>query len=75
MILGGVLLMMGFIAYLAGLVADLISFNRQLQEMTLERVRRMKLEQCTEAAAEEGGNSSATKNRLESSRTTESSLP
>ncbi len=30
LILGGVLLMMGFIAYLAGLLADLISFNRQL---------------------------------------------
>lgn len=39
---------MGFIAYLAGLVADLISFNRQLLEMTLERVRRMEL-------AERGG--------------------
>lgn len=44
LLLGGVLLMMGFIAYLAGLVADLISFNRQLLEMTLERVRRMELE-------------------------------
>lgn len=44
LILGGVLLMMGFIAYLAGLVADLISFNRQLLEMTLEKVRRAELE-------------------------------
>ncbi len=35
LVLGGVLLLMGFIAYLAGLVADLISFNRQLLEMTL----------------------------------------
>ena len=43
LILGGVLLMMGFICFIAGLVADLISFNRQLQEMTLERVRRMEL--------------------------------
>lgn len=43
LVLGGVLLMMGFISILAGLVADLISFNRQLQEMTLERVRRMEL--------------------------------
>lgn len=41
--LGGVLLIMGFLAYLIGLVADLISFNRQLLEMTLERVRRMEL--------------------------------
>ena len=43
LILGGVLLMMGFIAYLAGLLADLISFNRQLIEMTLEKARREEL--------------------------------
>ena len=43
LVLGGVLLMMGFISFLAGLVADLISFNRQLQEMALERIRRMEL--------------------------------
>ena len=41
LILGGVFVMMGFIAYLAGLLADLISFNRQLSELTLERVRLM----------------------------------
>jgi len=46
LILGGVFVMMGFIAYLAGLVADLISFNRQLLEMTLEKVRRAELEQA-----------------------------
>jgi glycosyltransferase involved in cell wall biosynthesis len=46
LVLGGVLVMMGFIAYLAGLVADLISFNRQLLEMTLEKVRRMELERA-----------------------------
>ena len=45
LVLGGVLLIMGFVAYLAGLVADLISFNRQLLEMTLERVRRLELSQ------------------------------
>lgn len=43
LILGGAFLMMGFLAYLVGLVADLISFNRQLLEMTLERVKRMEL--------------------------------
>jgi len=43
LILGGVLLMMGFFSYLVGLVADLISFNRQLIEMTLEKVRRLEL--------------------------------
>ena len=43
LLLGAIFLIMGFIAYLAGLVADLIGFNRQLLEMTLERVRRMEL--------------------------------
>ena len=52
--LGGVLVLMGFIAFLAGLVADLISFNRQLLEMTLERVRRMELEGAeTDSAGEQ----------------------
>jgi glycosyltransferase involved in cell wall biosynthesis len=48
LMLGGVLVMMGFLAYLVGLVADLISFNRQLLEMTLERVRRIELTQLEE---------------------------
>ena len=41
LVLGGVLVMMGFVAYLAGLVADLISFIRQLLEMTLGRIKRL----------------------------------
>ncbi len=43
LILGGVLLIIGFITFLIGLVADLINFNRQLLELTLERVRRIEL--------------------------------
>jgi glycosyltransferase involved in cell wall biosynthesis len=43
LILGVAFMMMGFLSYLVGLVADLIGFNRQLLEMTLERVRRMEL--------------------------------
>lgn len=43
LILGGVLVLMGFIAFLAGLLADLISFNRQLSELTLERVKKLEL--------------------------------
>ena len=39
LILGGVLVLMGFMAFIAGLLADLISFNRQLTEMALERIR------------------------------------
>ncbi|MEK6193324.1 MAG: glycosyltransferase family 2 protein, partial [Deltaproteobacteria bacterium] len=44
LILGGAFLSMGFIAYLVGLVADLISNNRQLVEMTLERAKRAELD-------------------------------
>ncbi len=43
--LGGALLVIGFITFLIGLVADLINFNRQLLELTLERVRRIELGQ------------------------------
>lgn len=48
LILGGVLLMMAFISWLVGLVADLINFNRQLMEMTLERVRKLELDTSCE---------------------------
>ena len=44
LVLGGVLLMMGFMTLMIGLLADLIGFNRQLVEMTLEKVRRIELE-------------------------------
>jgi glycosyltransferase involved in cell wall biosynthesis len=44
LILGGVLLTIGFVTFLVGLLADLIAFNRQLVEMTLEKVRRLELE-------------------------------
>lgn len=43
LLLGSVLLIMGFIAFVAGLVADLIAANRQLLEMALERVKRLEL--------------------------------
>jgi glycosyltransferase involved in cell wall biosynthesis len=44
LLLGSVLIILGFIAFMIGLVVDLISFNRQLLEMTLERVRRLELD-------------------------------
>lgn len=44
LVLGGVLLIIGFVTFMIGLVADLISFNRQLLEMTLERVRKLELD-------------------------------
>jgi glycosyltransferase involved in cell wall biosynthesis len=44
LVLGGALLVIGLMTFLIGLVADLIGFNRQLMEMTLEKVRRIELE-------------------------------
>ena len=43
LVLGGVFLLMGFVAYMIGLVTDLIASNRVLLEMTLERVKRLEL--------------------------------
>jgi hypothetical protein len=43
LILGGVLITLGFVTYLIALLADLIGFNRQLLELTLEKVRRLEL--------------------------------
>ena len=44
LVLGGMLVIIAFLSFLVGLVADLIGFNRQLIEMTLEKVRRIELE-------------------------------
>ncbi|WP_414828126.1 glycosyltransferase [Alteromonas sp. H39] len=44
LILGGVLALLGAITFLIAIIADLINFNRQLIEQTLEKVRRMELE-------------------------------
>ena len=41
LILGGVLVLMGFLALLFALLADLVNFNRQLIETTLQKVRRL----------------------------------
>jgi glycosyltransferase involved in cell wall biosynthesis len=43
LVLGGVLVVIGFVTLLFGLLADLVNFNRQLIEMTLEKVRRLEL--------------------------------
>lgn len=51
LVLGGVLLLMGFLTFLVGVVADLISFNRQLIEMTLEGVRRLELQSTSASEA------------------------
>lgn len=45
LVLGGALLTMGFVVFVSGLLSDLISQNRQLSEITLEKVRAMELNQ------------------------------
>lgn len=41
--LGVLFLLMGFVSFVGGLIADLISFNRQLTEMTLEKIKQIEL--------------------------------
>lgn len=43
LILGGVLVLIAVFCFLIGLIADLIGFNRQLLETTLEKVRELEL--------------------------------
>jgi hypothetical protein len=50
LVVGGALLVIGFMTLLIGLVADLISFNRQLLEIVLEKLRRLELEERRGAA-------------------------
>jgi len=52
LVLGGVLVILGFVTLMIGLVADLINFNRQLIEMTLEKVRRLELALQDDAVSE-----------------------
>ena len=55
LVVGAVLLMMGFMTFMIGLVADLISFNRQLLEMTLERVKVLEFEKSEQANSNAAG--------------------
>jgi glycosyltransferase involved in cell wall biosynthesis len=43
LILGGVLVTLGFITFVIALLADLIGWNRKLLEITLEKIRRLEL--------------------------------
>ena len=45
LILGGTFTILGFISFLMAMLADLMNFNRQLIEQTLEKVRRIELQQ------------------------------
>lgn len=44
LVLGGVLLILGFVFFVAGLLADLVSQNRKLLEINLEKTRRLEAE-------------------------------
>jgi glycosyltransferase involved in cell wall biosynthesis len=44
LILGGTLLILGFVTFLIGLLADLVGFNRKLLETALEKIRRLELQ-------------------------------
>lgn len=50
LLIGGVLILMGGICAMFALIADLIAYNRQLLEMTLEKVRRMEYERAEDGA-------------------------
>lgn len=41
LIIGGVIMMIGAISAMFALIADLVAYNRQLLELTLERVRKI----------------------------------
>jgi len=43
LVLGGALIMIGFMVFIAGLLSDLISQNRQLNEIALTKIRKLEL--------------------------------
>ncbi|MEM8770216.1 MAG: glycosyltransferase family 2 protein [Pseudomonadota bacterium] len=51
LIIGGVLILAGGICVMFALIADLIAYNRQLLELTLEKVRRLEYEQSARQVA------------------------
>jgi hypothetical protein len=44
LVIGAALLIMGFVSFMIGLLADLIAVNRNLLESTLQRLRKLELE-------------------------------
>lgn len=44
LVLGGVLLTLGFVTMLVGVLAELVSSNRRLSELALEKIRRLEIE-------------------------------
>ena len=56
LVLGGVLVLMGSLSLMIGLIADLISRNRQLLELALEKIRRIELAQQSQNEETEPNN-------------------
>jgi glycosyltransferase involved in cell wall biosynthesis len=54
LVLGGALLTIGFITFLFGILAELVSSNRQLLETTLEKVRRLEVEGGDQGDTDQG---------------------
>jgi len=48
LVLGGVLLILGFVTMLVGILAELVASNRRLSELILEKVRRLEIEMAPE---------------------------
>jgi glycosyltransferase involved in cell wall biosynthesis len=55
LVLGGAFLTIGFVTLLIGLLADLVNFNRQLIELTLEKVRRLEYRANTDLGGSPNG--------------------
>ena len=55
LVIGSALLTVGALTFVVGLLADLVGRNRQLLEMTLERVRRLDMEARRRAEEESSG--------------------
>lgn len=49
LVIGGAILVIGSLTLITGLLSDLVNYNRQLIELTLEKVRRIELELATAA--------------------------
>lgn len=67
LVLGGVLLTLGFVTMLVGVLAELVSSNRRLSELTLEKIRRLEIEvlQASRAVGTRDLPSSGTENGKE----------
>jgi len=65
LVLGGVLLVLGFMTFVFALIADLNNFNRRLIESTLQKVRALELDA---AAAHTSGRSGGVPSRREPDR-------